>query len=208
MISTDGSSWFTRLHGEQASIAAIRRAWIFSHGGFFTNREVESAENVAVLGSIVSEKLFGAADPIGKQVMIRGQSFRVRGVVASGTWMVPAMPGDGDFDAVYIPVTTAQRISARQNLDTVTVSTASTGEVTRVAKELTVLLRERHGLGSTRPDDFVVASEEHKSLAKGGMRTDIARAVVGNVNNLDKVTLAELGKTLDLAIRTMTARLG
>src|SRR5437868_7001824 len=40
MISTDGSSWFTRLHGEQASIAAIRRAWIFPHGGFFTNREV------------------------------------------------------------------------------------------------------------------------------------------------------------------------
>jgi ABC-type antimicrobial peptide transport system permease subunit len=39
------------------------------------------------------------------------------------------------------------------------------------------------------------------------MRTDIARAVTGNVNNLDKVTLEQLGKTLDRASRTMTALL-
>jgi len=53
----------------------------------------------------------------------------------------------------------------------------------------------------------VVASEAHRSLTKGGMRTDIARAVVGNVGYLDKVTLDELGKTLDRASRTMTALL-
>ena len=207
-VSSGNATWFTRLHGEQASIAAIRRAWTFPHGDFFTKREVQHAENVVVLGSIVSEKLFGAANPVGKQVTIKGESFRVRGVLASGTWMVPAAPGDGDFDAVYIPVTAAQRLFGREYMDTLTVSTASTGEVTQVTKELTALLRERHGLGSTRPDDFVVASEAHKSLAKGGMRTDIARAVVGNVNNLDKVTLDELGKTLDRASRTMTALLG
>ena len=69
------------------------------------------------------------------------------------------------------------------------------------------LLRHRHELGPDQPSDFVVASEAHKSLSKGGMRTDVARAVVGNVSYLDKVTLDQLGKTLDRASRTMTALL-
>ena len=39
------------------------------------------------------------------------------------------------------------------------------------------------------------------------MRPDVARAVVGNVAGLEKVTLEQLGKTLDRATRTMTALL-
>jgi ABC-type antimicrobial peptide transport system permease subunit len=108
---------------------------------------------------------------------------------------------------VYIPVTTAQALLHHGNLDKLTVSTASTGEVTKVSQAMTALLRQRHGLGGLLPNDFIVATEAHKSLARGGMRTDVARAVVGNVTNLDKVTLDELGKTLDRASRTMTALL-
>jgi ABC-type antimicrobial peptide transport system permease subunit len=122
--------------------------------------------------------------------------------------MIHATPGDGQFDAVYLPVTTAMGLMGKKSLDTVTVSTASTGDVTQVSKAVTALLRERHGLGGALPDDFVVASEAHKSLARGGMRTDVARAVVGNVSNLDKVTLDQLGKTLDRASKTMSALLG
>ena len=207
-ISAGNSSWFTRVHGEQASLAQIRRAWIFPFGRFFTNREVENGNDVVVLGSVTSEKLFGARNPVGANVTLKGHSYRVIGVIASGSWMVRAGAGDGEFDAIYLPVTCAQRMLGRANLDTLTVSTVSTGDVTQVSKSLTKLLRDRHNLGATLPDDFIVASEAHKSLAKGGMRTDIARAVVGNVNNLDKVTLDELGKTLDRASRTMTALLG
>jgi putative ABC transport system permease protein len=39
------------------------------------------------------------------------------------------------------------------------------------------------------------------------MRSDIQRAVVGNVSGLEKVTLEQLGKTLDRASATMTALL-
>ena len=40
------------------------------------------------------------------------------------------------------------------------------------------------------------------------MRPEISKAVVGNVSGLEKVTLEQLGKTLDRASRTMTALLG
>ncbi len=207
-VTAGNATWFTKVHGEQASLTWIRRAWVFPRGSFFSQGEVERGESVVVLGSIVSAKLFGDRNPVGERIMLKGHAFRVKGVVASGVWMVKAAPGDGEFDAVYVPVTAEMALNGRKSLDTLTISTESTGDVTRVTKAVTALLRTRHGLGSTLPDDFVVASEAHKSLARGGMRTDVARAVVGNVSNLDKVTLDQLGKTLEKASRTMTALLG
>jgi putative ABC transport system permease protein len=207
-VVAGNASWLTRVHGEQATLASIRRAWVFPSGRFLSEREVHDAVDVAVLGGVVSEKLFGARNPVGETVTLKGHPFRVIGVIGSGSWMVRPAAGDGEFDAIYIPVTAAQKLLGRNNLDTLTVSTVSAGDVTAVSKSLTNLLRPRHNLGSTTPDDFVVTSEAHKSLAKGGMRTDVARAVVGNTDNLDKVTLDELGKTLDRASRTMTALLG
>ena len=199
--------WFTRMHGESASLPNIRRAWSFPHGRFFSKREVDRAEDVAVIGIIVSQHLFGNNNPVGATVTAKGRKYRIIGEIASASWMVPAAQGDDQFDAIYVPVTSAQSAMHRTSLSHLTVSTASTGEVTKVSKLIAALLRQRHELTGEAPDDFVVASEAHRSLTKGGMRTDIARAVVGNVGYLDKVTLDELGKTLDRASRTMTALL-
>ena len=201
------TAWFTRMHGDETSMPGIRRAWVFPHGRFFNGREEESGENVAVLGSIVSERLFGDRDPVGETVTLRGESFRVVGVIASSTWMVAAGQGDDQFDAIYIPITTMQRLLKRPYLDAITITTASTGDVTKVLKDTKTLLRKRHGITDTMPDDFIVTSQARKAMAKGGMRTDVLKSVVGNVDGLEKVTLDQLGKTLDQASRTMTALL-
>src|SRR6185295_18528404 len=89
----------------------------------------------------------------------------------------------------------------------ITITAASTGDVSRVMNDVTKLLRARHNIGEDRPDDFTVTTQARQALAKGGMRPDVARAVVGNVGGLEKVTLEQLGKTLDRATRTMTALL-
>lgn len=206
-VQSGDNGWFTRMHGESAVLPSIRRAWVFPHGRFFSKKEVERAEDVAVIGSIVSQRLFGNNDPVGAIITAKGQKYKVIGEIASSSWMVPAAQGDDQFDAIYVPVTSAQSVMHRSSLNNLTVSTVSTGEVTKVSKSITALLRQRHKLTGDEPDDFVVASEAHRSLTKGGMRTDIARAVVGNVGYLDKVTLDELGKTLDRASSTMTALL-
>ena len=206
-VAFESTTWFTRLHGEGANLPFIRRAWVLAHGRFFTKDELKRSEDVVVLGNIVSDKLFGATIPVGRSVLIKGQNFRIVGVISSGSWMVPAAAGDDQFDAIYIPVTAAETLLGRKSLNTLTISTSSTGDVTRASKSITTLLRGRHGIKPEQPEDFIVAGQAHKTLAKGGMRTDIARAVTGNVTNLDKVTLDQLGKTLDRASRTMTALL-
>jgi putative ABC transport system permease protein len=200
--------WFTRLHGGDVELPSIRRSWTFTSGRFFTAREQSRLAPVVVLGAFVAQKLFGAANPVGQQILLWKQPFQVVGVVASGSWMMAPAAGDDQFDAVYVPFTTIHKLLNLSKLNDITITAASTGEVTRVAKDVTELLRARHRIGAKNPDDFTVTTQARQSLSKGGLRPDVARAVVGNVGGLEKVTLEQLGRTLDRATKTMTALLG
>jgi putative ABC transport system permease protein len=199
--------WFTRLHGTDVEMPSVRRAWTFPYGRFFSTREQRTGAQVIVLGSVVSKTLFGGENPVGRDIAIWKQPFRVVGVIGNSSWIVEAAKGDDQFDAVYVPFTTVHRLLNLSKLNDITVTSASTGEVTRVARDVTELLRVRHRIGPKDPDDFTVATQARQALVKGGLRPEVARAVVGNVAGLEKVTLAQLGKTLDRASRTMTALL-
>jgi putative ABC transport system permease protein len=199
--------WFTRLNGSDVQLPLIRRAWTFQGGRFFTEREQRGAAQVVVLGVVAAQRLFGTAAPTGEDVKIWNQPFRVVGVVTSSSWVVGPAPGDEQFDAVYVPFTTVHRLLNVTKLNDITITAASTGDVTRVAKAVTELLRARHGITIEKPDDFTVATQARQALARGGLRPDVARAVVGNVDGLEKVTLEQLAKTLERASRTMTALL-
>jgi putative ABC transport system permease protein len=206
-IVFENTRWFTRMHGDDVAMPLIRRAWNFPHGRYFNKREEANAEQVIVLGSIVGEKLFGATNPVGKTVKLWHQPFTVVGTLTSSSYLVQPAPGDDQFDAIYLPVTTVQRLLNLSKLNDITITTLSTGDVSRVSKDVANLLRVRHHITSTRADDFTVTSQARQALAKGGMRPEVARAVVGNVSGLEKVTLAQLGQTLDRASATMTALL-
>jgi len=199
--------WFTRLHGTDLELPQIRRAWTFRSGRFFSTGEQSRAEQVLVLGTVAADRLFGGDDPVGRTVAIWKQPFRVVGVVTTTSWMVEPAPGDDQFDAVYVPFTTVHRLLNLVKLNDITITAASTGEVSRIMSDVTTLLRARHHITEEKPDDFTVTTQARQALAKGGLRPDVARAVVGNVSGLDKVTLEQLGKTLDRATRTMTALL-
>ena len=69
---------------------------------------------------------------------------------------------------------------------------------------ITKLLRQRHGIGDNQPDDFTVLTQATKALTTGGLPPSVARAVAGNVAELEKVTLEQLATTLERASRTMT----
>ena len=200
--------WFTRVHGDGVSLPDIRRSWSFTHGRFFSGREELNNAQVVVLGTVVAKQLFGDSNPVGSAITLWKQPFKVVGVVTSSNWMVPPAEGDDQFDAVYIPVTTMQHLLNLSKLNDITITTKSTGDVTRVSGIVTNLLRTRHQIGANQPDDFTVASQATKALTGGGLRPDVATAVTGNVNGLEKVTLDQLGKTLDKSSRTMSALLG
>jgi putative ABC transport system permease protein len=197
--------WFTRMHGTDVMMPSIKRAWTFTGGRFFTEREQARAEQVVVLGQVVVDRLFAAGvNPLGQQVMLWNQPFEVVGVVTSATWVVQPAPGDDQFDAVYMPYTTTQRLLNLSKLNDITVTAQSSGDVSRLSREITKLLRERHGIGDNDPDDFTIITQATKALTTGGLPPSVARAVAANVAELEKVTLEQLAMTMERASRTMT----
>jgi putative ABC transport system permease protein len=197
--------WFTRMHGTDVMMPSIKRAWAFTGGRFFTEREQSKAEQVVVLGQVVVDRLFGAGvNPIGQQVMLWNQPFEVIGVVTSATWVVQPAAGDDQFDAVYMPYTTTQRLLNLSKLNDITVTAESSGDVSRLSREITKLLRARHGIGDNDPDDFTIITQATKALTTGGLPPSVARAVAANVAELEKVTLEQLAMTMERASRTMT----
>ncbi len=199
--------WFTRLHGTEAAIADIRRAWSLRHGRFFGEREGRRGAQVIVLGSVVHEKLFGAnVNPVGATVTIWNQPFEVIGVIAGTSWTSTGAAGDDEFDAVYVPLTTVHRLLNLSRLNTITLTSRSVGGTTRVARDVTNLLRVRHGIADASPDDFVVRTQASAALGKG-MSQAVARSITGNVPGLEQVTLEQFSATLDRSSRTMTALL-
>ncbi|HEX8029542.1 MAG TPA: ABC transporter permease [Vicinamibacterales bacterium] len=197
--------WFTRMHGTDVMMPSIKRAWTFTGGRFFTEREQNKAAQVVVLGQIVVDKLFGGGvNPIGQEVTLWNQPFEVVGVVTSATWVVQPAPGDDQFDAVYMPYTTTQRLLNLSKLNDITVTASSSGDVSRLSREITKLLRLRHGIGDNDPDDFTIITQATKALTTGGLPPSVARAVASNVAELEKVTLEQLALTMERASRTMT----
>ena len=131
-----------------------------AHGSFPTAAtslpgEEKSNDQVAVLGAVVAKQLFGDKNPVGETVTLWKQNFKVTGVVASSSWLSTPEAGDDQFDAVYIPVTTMQHLLNLAKLNDITVTTVSTGDVMRVSKIITTLLRQRHGMTANTPDDFI-----------------------------------------------------
>ncbi len=199
--------WFTRLHGTDVDLVEIRRSFAMQHGRFFSSGELRRSSQVVVLGSVARDQLFGQnEDPVGREVMIWNQAFEVVGVVVSTNWMNPGAPGDDEFDAVYTPFTAVHRLLNATNLNSITVTAASSGRVTEVSRSISDLLRERHGIGETQADDFTVTTQASEVLGKG-LHPKVAETLAGNIPNLERTTLRQLAATLERSSRTMSALL-
>ena len=174
-IIAGNQNWSTRIEGSGVELPLIR-FWPTKYGAFFTTTHVNSSAKVAVLGSIVSENLYGAnVDPVGETLRIRNQVFKVIGVMApkgSG-----AMGQDQD-DTVFIPYTTVQKkLRGRDgtNIQGITISAASADEIGLVSEQIAEVLRAQHKLIPGDDDDFMVRSVEDMAA----IRTETTQTMTG-----------------------------
>ncbi len=199
--------WFTRLHGTEAKLPEVRSGWSMAHGRFLSDADVDGSTQVMVIGRIVADRLFGdGANPVGRTVTLWNQRFRVVGVVTSRSWASQPTAGDDQFDAVYVPVTTINRLLNLSKLNTIAVTSESAGDVSALAKRIKLLLRERHRIGVATPDDFSVATVAQQAIGKG-LSPALARAVTGNLQDIDRLTIEQLSASLRRTNLTMLALL-
>ena len=189
-------SWFTRLHGTEWALPEIRSGWTITHGRFLDAADADKAARVMVVGRIVADRLFGAdANPVGRKLTLWNQPFTVIGEVGSRSWASQPAPGDDQFDAVYVPVTTINRLLNLSKLNTISITARSTGDVTGLAERIKTLLRQRHNIAEAVPDDFTVATMAQQAIGKG-LSPQLARIIGGNMAQMDQLTIEQLSASL------------
>ena len=203
--------FFTQVRGADPELADIH-GWEWLGGRFTANEES------AVMGRAAARELFGEGfDPQGERITIGSRTFDVTGYFRTN---------DPDMDeTVFVPLPAGQSLLGIKHLHSITVAIEQAGDASRIAEQITLLLRDRHGRGQRAAsttglggnqlpgmsgatvDDFTVKTQAAANVTKG-LYTSVAAFALANMPKLDEVTLQEMSSTLSRAGNTMTALLG
>ena len=152
-------NWSANVEGVGADFPLIRH-WTVANGAFFGPLDVAAAAEVCVIGTSIRDALFDrSVNPVGRQIRIGIQLFRVAGVLAPKGQSSGGMDQD---DAVFVPYTTAQKkLMGATYLRNIFVAAGSPEQVGPAAAEIRRVLRLRHGIDpAVAPDDFRIRTVE------------------------------------------------
>jgi putative ABC transport system permease protein len=162
-VVAGNQNWGTQIQGTDVDMPLIR-SWPAKQGAFFSQTDVATASKVAVLGSVVSDQLFGDTNPVGQVIRINNQPFTVSGVMASKG---QSGMGQDQDDVVFVPYTTVmKKLRGITYIQQVTVSAASATDTTPTADRIATLLRTRHKIQPGDPDDFMVRTMEEMASVR------------------------------------------
>ncbi len=150
----------TTVMGVSAEYLEVR-SWPLDSGANFTDSDIRSSAKVVLLGQTAATNLFGAADPVGKTIRIRGAPFRVLGLLsAKGLSMV----GQDQDDIVLMPYTSAMvRLTGSTVFRAFLVKVEDATLLSDVQSQISSLLRQRHHINAGRDDDFLVRTQQELS---------------------------------------------
>jgi len=126
-------------------------------GTGFTDRDIRSKAQVAVIGDRVQKELFGNKRAVGEFIQIKGRKFRVAGVYAPRGQVV-------FFDAdelEIVPYTTAQTyLTGTKHFNQIIVRAQDSALVEQTVFDIQKTLRLMHRIGDPENDDFNVQTQQ------------------------------------------------
>lgn len=153
------ANWLTQVSSSTPSWFAVQD-WYPDQGRPFTEMENRSAARVAVIGVKVADELFGANNPLGQQIRIRGVTFTVIGVLPTRG---QGIGGSNRDDTIVLPFNSALRLvqgggAFRRSVRTISVSVTTPEALPGTEEAIKQMLRRRHQLAERDPDDFQVTN--------------------------------------------------
>ena len=206
-VAAGNQNWFTQLLGEGPEYFDMRQ-WELTGGAGFTDQEVRSAAKVTVIGKTTATQLFGAADPVGQIIRIKNVPFLITGTLkAKGM----SLMGNDQDDVVIVPYTTAmKRLTGDTKLRSINVQVDSVEVMPQVQQQIAALLRQRHGIGNGRDDDFTVRSQQdiaEMATAQSKIMTMLLASiacvslVVGGIGIMNIMLVSVTERTREIGIR-------
>ena len=178
----------TRVVGTTPAHSALYQ-WRPVRGSYFRDGDVTTAAPVALLGADVARELFGTADPVGKSVNVRYT--QEAGPVTVRLRVVGVLEPKGNAggflnrdDIIIVPISTSEkRLFGRESVNAISILARSAGEIGKVERDATRLLRERHRLGQGEPLDFTISTQKDL-LATAALTADIFTILLGLVGGI------------------------
>ena len=147
------SNWKTSVQGVSPDYMDIRSLEVES-GIFISEHDMVKRNRVAVIGSTVSENLFGGSNPVGQNIRIDNQPFKIIGVLKKKG---QSSMGQDQDDVIIVPMTTAQeRMLGVNYVHSINVQVSSPDIMDEVQEDIETLLRQRHHIAKGQEDDFNV----------------------------------------------------
>lgn len=144
----------TILEGDLPSFAAVDNV-SFLAGRPFTQGEEFRRANVTILGHDTAEKLFGTADPVGKDVEIEGDVFTVVGVLDKYKQLFGGGSNPNDNKAVF-PMSTFRKIHPEVEDTIISIKYDDAKNKSIVTEEVRNLYRGRRRVRVEKDDDFAI----------------------------------------------------
>ncbi|MBP6774283.1 MAG: ABC transporter permease [Gemmatimonadaceae bacterium] len=144
------------LEGYSAEWSTISAPEVYP-GRAFTSAEARTGARVAVLSTLMAERLFGDLDPLNKEIMINGVPFEVIGIYKDNSSFLSG----GERPKAVVPVHTLVRyLGARAS--GIGLAVKPRADVTRdeVIDDVTAALRGQRGLRPSEESSFAVITQD------------------------------------------------
>ena len=211
-VVASGMNWSTTIQGTTGDFLEARE-WEIVSGRAWTAEEEARAAKVALLGETVATALFGDADPVGAQIRIRNVPFEVVGLL--GRKGQASMGVDQD-DVVLTPFWTARRSivgAGRANaraVGNVLLKVHEGEDMAAAEDEVRALLRQRHRLAATEPDDFsmrnlseIAATRDASARTLSVLLSSVATVslLVGGIGIMNIMLVSVTERTREIGLR-------
>ena len=166
----------------------ILHNWYVSSGRFLSDADDREARSVAIIGFNVKEELFGATDPIGKEIKAtrqssrRGSRFDVRlTIIGVMEEKGGSMDTEGWDDRFIIPITTLQqRFKGRKDIERIRVQVSDLNLVESVTEDAKFILGRQHN-NTGEEYQYWTAKEELAQAEKMGAIMKLSMGAVAGI---------------------------
>ena len=143
------------LFGATENAPQIDRNIVLTEGSFYSAADERGVAQVVVLGAGVKKAFFGENRAVGESITIKGQRYRVSGVIKER-----GSTGFVNFDDfAYIPMHTMQKkILGVDYVSFISVTARDGAHVDETALEIDDLLRDRHDIRKAGQEDYSVTT--------------------------------------------------
>ena len=176
------------------------QGWELIAGRLFTKAEQTQSLPVLLVSDVVANRLWDLESAAGQTVKLRGTEFQVVGVIRGDTEEGSALI----VPTLYMPLSLAQNLLGRDDLDVINLRTSSVGKTTEVANAIKASLRVLRQLPDDTLDDFRVETQSTAAMPSLGTDPRLARAVHSNIVEFEQEAWEEMALSLRQAGRTFT----